>query len=410
MIYDCIIVGAGASGLFCSAAFPTEINGLILEKTKKPGTKLLMSGAGQCNITHSGSIKNFISMYGKNGSKIRSCLYKYNNLHLQDFLCKNDVPTWEREDGKIFPKSMRAKDIRDMLLRKGRENGFSILYNSSVTSIVQHNSLWQVCTNADSYLCKNLVIAAGGCSFPQTGSDGSIFKVLTENQKEDQPRLDLAPLRPALTPVNVASYPYSNLSGISFKNAGLSIWRNGKLCTRGNGPLLFTHENFSGPLILNFSKVITKNDKIVLNYLYPSEKTEILDKINYVMQNRNKQLIHLLANELKLPKSFLKEVIAVTCEKPKAIAEKLTADTFTVTSPGGYQKAMVTAGGIALSEINCKTMECSRYPGLFIIGEVLDIDGATGGYNLQFAYSSACAASNTINYTLENQLLKLNKI
>ncbi|NBJ75137.1 hypothetical protein D1841_18640, partial [Neglecta sp. X4] len=89
--------------------------------------------------THSGSIKNFISMYGKNGSKIRSCLYKYNNLHLQDFLCKNDVPTWEREDGKIFPKSMRAKDIRDMLLRKGRENGFSILYNSSVTSIVQHN-------------------------------------------------------------------------------------------------------------------------------------------------------------------------------------------------------------------------------------------------------------------------------
>ena len=181
------------------------------------------------------------------------------------------------------------------------------------------------------------------------------------------------------------TYPYRELSGIAFEQTGLSVWRGGKLCVRGNVPLLFTHENFSGPLILNFSKVITKNDKIVLNYLYPSEKTEILDKINYVMQNRNKQLINLLANELKLPKSFLKEVIAVTCEKPKAIAEKLTADTFTVTSPG--------AGGIALSEINCKTMECSRYPGLFIIGEVLDIDGATGGYNLQFAYSSACAAS-----------------
>lgn len=398
MIYDCIIVGAGAAGLFCSAVFPAGINGLILEKTQRPGTKLLMSGAGQCNVTHGGSIKDFIPMYGKNGGKIRSCLYKYNNLHLQDFLRRNDVPTWEREDGKIFPKSMKAKDIRDMLMQRSRENGFSIKYESPVVDISQKDGIWQVQTPNASYLCKAVVIAAGGCSYPQTGSDGSLFEILQHSLG-----IAVTALQPALTPVNVKNYPYRNLSGISFKNAGLSIWRKEKLHRRGSGPLLFTHENFSGPLILNFSKDITKNDKIMLNYLYPCEKTEILEKINHGMKNSRQQLINLLADELQLPKNFLKAIIADTGEKPKAISEKLTEDTFTVSSLGGYQKAMVTAGGISLSEINCKTMECTRYPGLFIIGETLDIDGATGGYNLQFAYSSAAAASADILNKLQSK-------
>lgn len=398
MIYDCIIVGAGAAGLFCGAVFQAEINGLILEKTQRPGTKLLMSGAGQCNITHGGSIKDFIPMYGKNGNKIRSCLYKYNNLQLQNFLHKNNIPTWEREDGKIFPKSMKAKDIRDMLIQKGCKNGFSIKYESPVTDISQHNGTWQVRANTDSYQCKNLVIATGGCSYPQTGSDGSVFQLLQHSLG-----LAVTVLQPALTPVNVTAYPYRELSGIAFEQTGLSVWRGGKLCVRGNGPLLFTHENFSGPLILNFSKDIKKNDKIMLNYLYPCEKSEVLEKINHVIKNSSKQLDNLLAGQLNLPKNFLKTIIAETGEKSKAIAERLTEDTFIVTSLGDYRKAMVTSGGISLSEINCKTMECSRYPGLFIIGECLDIDGATGGYNLQFAYSSACAASNIINSKLKGE-------
>lgn len=388
MVYDCIIAGAGASGLFCSAVFPAGINGLILEKTKRPGTKLLMSGAGQCNITHGGSIKDFISMYGKNGSKIRSCLYKYNNLHLQDFLRENGVATWEREDGKIFPKSMQAKDILDMLMQKSRKNGFSIRYESPVTALSQCNGIWQVDTAEESFQCKNLVIATGGYSYPTTGSDGSMFRILQHGLN-----LAVTELRPALTPINVADYPYRDLSGIAFEQAELSLWRGGKLHARKTGPLLFTHENLSGPLILNFSKDITKNDRIMLNYLYPCEKSEVLEKINHVMKNSSKQLDNLLAKTLNLPKNFIKTIIADTGEKPKAIAKRLTEDTFTVTSPGGFSKAMATAGGIALSEINCKTMECSRYPGLFIIGESLDIDGATGGYNLQFAYSSACAAA-----------------
>ena len=127
MLYDCIIVGAGAAGLFCAAGFPQKTSGLILEKTKRIGTKLLMSGSGQCNITHDGSIKDFISRYGKNGGRIRSCLYQYHNDHLRDFLESNGVHTFVREDGKVFPTSMEASEIKDMLCRKAQkaQNYFS---------------------------------------------------------------------------------------------------------------------------------------------------------------------------------------------------------------------------------------------------------------------------------------------
>ena len=146
MIYDCIIVGAGASGLFAGARFDTAAGGqptkhrpagLILEKTGRAGTKLLMSGGGQCNITHGGSIKDFIDRYGKKGGRIRSCLYKHNNLELISFLEKNGIPTvTQEEDGRVFPASRKAQDIRDLLVRKSQENGFEIgVTNSPVTPV-----------------------------------------------------------------------------------------------------------------------------------------------------------------------------------------------------------------------------------------------------------------------------------
>ena len=129
MIYDCIIVGAGAAGLFAGARFDMAATGLILEKTSRAGTKLLMSGGGQCNITHAGSIKDFIDRYGKKGGRIRSCLYKHNNLELMAFLEENGIPTvTQEEDGRVFPASGKAQDIRDLLVRKSQENGFEIAY------------------------------------------------------------------------------------------------------------------------------------------------------------------------------------------------------------------------------------------------------------------------------------------
>lgn len=389
MIYDCIIIGAGAAGLFCSAAFPKKVNGLILEKTKRPGTKLLMSGSGQCNVTHSGSIKDFTAKYGKNGSKIRSCLYQYNNLDLMEFLHSNGVNTVTREDGKVFPRSMDAHEILDMLLTQTKKNGFDLRFNSSAAAMEKTpENNWKIhIETGESFTGRNVIIAAGGCSYPSTGSDGSIFPILRRDLN-----LKIEKLKPALSPVNVKNYPYSELSGISFRDVQLVIWHEGKKAAEAIGDLLLTHENFSGPLIINQSKYISQNDKITLNYIYPCDKSTALERINKSTQKTSQSLQNILLKEFQLPKHFISTVLADTGGKTKAVAARLTEDAFSVEYVTGFHRAMATTGGISLTELNAKTMELKSHPGLFAIGEVTDIDGETGGYNLQFAYSSARAA------------------
>ena len=134
-VYDVIIIGGGAAGLFAAASAPSGVKGLVLDKAAAPGRKLLMSGAGQCNITHGGSIKDFICRYGDNGSRIRASLYKFSNLSLIDFFEKRGVKTLERKDGKIFPESMDAGTVLDCLLSAGKENGFRLISSCEVSEI-----------------------------------------------------------------------------------------------------------------------------------------------------------------------------------------------------------------------------------------------------------------------------------
>lgn len=223
MIYDLIIIGAGAAGLFAGASLPSPVNGLILDQKSAPGRKLLMSGAGQCNLTHGGSIKEFIAHYGKNGSQIRSMLYRFNNQSVMDFFEKHGLPLFEREDGKIFPKSLQAQDVLDVLVRGCTQNGLKFLFSMPTDKISVH---WPAITENDaesqdpthsspvytihsgsiSYQTRNLILASGGCSYPVTGSDGSIFAVLEELG------IEVSPLAPSLVPIYVEQYPYSNLS------------------------------------------------------------------------------------------------------------------------------------------------------------------------------------------------------
>lgn len=387
MIYPSIVVGAGAAGLFFCAE--NTGGGLILEKTHRPGRKLLLTGSGQCNVTHGGSIKDFPSCYGIGGPKIRSCLYKYSNLSLMEFLQKNGIKLFIREDGKVFPQSMNAGDILDILLKRARDNGFSLQCDAEVTGIRQRTGGgWEVSTPKGSFACERLILAGGGCSYPKTGSDGSLLRTM---QRDLQIRT--VPLRPALSPVFVSDYPYRGLSGIALENVHLRVFRGGRKTAEGVGSLLFTHTNLSGPLILDLSKEITKNDELVLNYLYPCDKVRALDKINNAVKHSRMNLQNTLSKELNLPKSFLNILVGKSGPSLKALTSLLTEDRFSVQSVGGFEKAMVTSGGVDLSELSLKTMEFRKYPGLYAVGELLDVDGRTGGYNLQFAYSSAMAAS-----------------
>ena len=400
MIYDCIIIGAGAAGLFCAASMEKKINGLVIEKTPRAGTKLLMSGSGQCNITHAGSIKDFITRYGENGRKIRTCLYRYSNIHMTDFMEKYGVRTVTREDGKIFPASMDAREVLDMLLGLSCENGFRIKYDSPVRHIEKISGIsygcdtdvWSITTENDSFRTKKLVIASGGCSYPSTGSDGSLFRILREDLD-----LEITKLRPALSPVLVEEYPYEQLSGISFDPAGITIMRDGKIISKNSDALLLTHRDMSGPAVLNISKYVLPADRLIIDYVYPATYEQVVSGLKKDLSGPGRDATSLIAARYRLPKRFCQLLVSRYGASPKKLAHALTGECFTVKDVAGFGKAMATSGGIDMKEIKTSTMELKKHPGIYSIGEVCDIDGETGGYNLQFAYSSARAAAADIS-------------
>lgn len=387
MKYNAIIIGGGAAGLFCAAA--TKINnGLILEKSSAPGRKLLMAGSGQCNLTHGGSIKDFVEHYGDNGKKVRSPLYKVSNLKMMEFFESHGIPLIEREDGKLFPESMRAADVLNLLMHQASQNGWKLKTGCPAESIkVQEDGSFLVNGRHET---DKLIVACGGCSIPATGSDGSIFPIL------EKLGLEVITPAPALVPLTVQEYPYGELSGISFKDALVTVDGHKRV-----DDVLFTHTNFSGPGILNLSRYAKPGSTLVINYLGKEEKLEIPN-------STKKNILFWLADWYQLPKRFVETVLTRAEVDPKTAANQLTKkqkqnistilmrDTFSISGTTGFKQAMVTRGGIALNEVDMKTFEAKKIPGLHIIGETLDVDGDTGGYNLQFAFSSGVLAGQNL--------------
>ncbi|MCQ2548205.1 MAG: aminoacetone oxidase family FAD-binding enzyme, partial [Clostridia bacterium] len=239
MIYDTIVIGGGASGLFYSASDSAPGNKLILEKGKHFGQKLLLSAQGQCNITHAGSIKDFIDFYGDKGKTIRSILYKHSNLELMEFIESRGLKLQTRAGGKVFPRSMSAKDVLKVLLDATKENGYEMKTLCQVSSIDPESKTVIVESqgNEYTYSYKKLIIATGGATYPMTGSDGNFADVLCKDLGVDN--IDF---RPALVPLKVDKYPYGELTGVSIDKALCSIGKN-----QVQGPLLFTHKDLSGP-------------------------------------------------------------------------------------------------------------------------------------------------------------------
>ncbi|MDD6816580.1 MAG: aminoacetone oxidase family FAD-binding enzyme [Firmicutes bacterium] len=435
--YNTIIVGGGAAGLYAAArlacgrgaegagqarrpglgALGPAPSILLLEKTGRLGTKLLMSGAGQCNLTHGGNIKEFLSCYGKNGPRIRTCLYAHNNLAVCEFFESLGVKLTQREDGKIFPASMDAHEVRDALVRTAETGGVCIRTGCGITKIesITYGEISPAvsCPSARYRLstmdgtcweCRNLLITSGGCSYPSTGSDGGMFEIIRRDLN-----LEIVPPVPALTPVFVENYPFTELSGISFPEAGITL-RDRETSAplfSASGSLLLTHRNFSGPVILNNSRSVKNGMGLEINFVFPYTIDNILARMKKEFSANPRHIEHWLAESYGLPKRFceaaareiglsVQKVSGLSGQQMRKLAETISAWKFTVSGLAGFGQAMVTCGGVSLSELSLKTMEAKNHPGLYLAGEVLDIDGDTGGYNLQFAFASAAAAARAL--------------
>lgn len=386
--YDRIIIGAGAAGLYFAANCRAE-QGLILEKSPSPGKKLLLSGGGQCNLTHNGSIKDFINHYGENGRKIRSALYRGNNLLLMKFFTEQGLLLKERPDGKVFPESEQASQVLNLLLDLSVRNGWELKTEAPLRTLSMGNDGCFLVN--DTYIAREIIIAAGGCSYPATGSDGSIFPILAEMG------LGVIPPKPALVPITVDQYPYGELAGISFQSIRIQIGDHKTI-----GDLLFTHSSFSGPAILNFSRYANPGDTLRISYLDPEQA--VPDPAG-----DRRMAATFFTEEYGLPKRFIEFILrrleiaparkaaSLSGSQRKEIHQLLSNDTFSINGTSGFESAMATCGGVSLEEVDLKTFESISHPGLFLIGEVLDIDGDTGGYNLQFAFSSAYCAARTVS-------------
>ena len=405
-IYGCLVIGGGAAGLFFAAGEAVSgdmrIKGrkIIFEKTSRPGQKILMSGGGSCNITHGGLIKDFVGKYGEKGRLIRTCLYRHNNLELMEMMESFGVPLTEQSDGRVFPASMKASDILEALLSAVKRNGWEIRTGREVTGIneigpedADGGSLTRVTLSDGSVLTtEKLVIATGGSSYPVTGSDGSFFNVL-----ERDLGLSIVSPKPALVPVYVQDFVYENLAGVSFDDISVS-------CGKHNfrGAALMTHRGFSGPAMLHISEYVKPGDELVINYCPDMDTESMLEKIRLDQPGSALGLGNYFTSLTGLPKSFVNRIIdspekklsSVSMSELRGIVSRITHFCYSVSGTGGWNDAMVTAGGVSLDQIDLNTMRLKAGPAsdIRIIGEALDVNGESGGYNLQFAYSSAMAA------------------
>lgn len=404
-LYDVIIIGAGPAGLFAGCHLNSNLKCLIIERKQKPGIKLLMSGAGQCNLTHAGNIKDFTKHYGENGKKIRQILYKYNNETVKKYFKERHIEIFEREDGKIFPKSLEAKDVLDALLEHCKEKGVKIQYNDTVQDIIYNKdeNYFNLTTEKRTYQTKHLLVAAGGKSYPTTGSDGSIFDILKSLN------ISINKLKPALTPIYIKDYAYGHLSGLSFENAKTDVFRNNKKLASITGDVLFTHKNLSGPGILNISRYVEKGDKLTIDYYNKKTKDDVIIDLKNKLTTVKYQFNTMIKEYFELPKRYVDTIFNITSidgnkkasqvsqKELKEIINRIMSDELWVEELGGYNVAMATAGGVDLEDVDLKCLSSKKYKNLYFAGEVLDVDGDTGGYNIQFALSSGALCAKSIN-------------
>lgn len=395
--YDIIIIGAGPAGLFAGACIQSRNKALIIEKNKSAGKKLLMSGSGMCNITQSGSISDFSKHYGSGGKFIMPALREFSNKDLIEYLNARGMKTIERK-GKIFPASENARDVLNLLLNGCKSNRVVINYNEPVAKIEKDGDSFKIITDKDSYRCSKVLIATGGKSYPTTGSTGDGYYLAKSlGHIIEKPK-------PALTPVYIYNYRFKEISGVSIGNSKISLLRDGKVIHTYSGDIGFTHWGLSGPGILDMSRYIEAGDILKVNLIGQNPES-FRQAINQAAESSGSTTIKRFLKAFAIPENLIKIILAElnldTADRIAGIGknhrtrlvESLCGYPFQVHRTGDFNIAMATKGGVSLSEVSPKTMESRLAPNLYFAGEVLDIDGDTGGYNIQAAFSTGRLAA-----------------
>ncbi len=399
------IIGGGAAGLLAGiAAAQNGAQVTIFEKMRLPGKKIMITGKGRCNITNACEIPEFIKNIPGNGRFLNSALHRFTNDDIVLLLESHGLQTKVERGGRIFPVSDKAKDVVDTLVKIFTEAGGKLQLDTKVIEILaKDGQVTGVKTISGVYPADAVILAAGGASYPGTGSDGGGAKLAAKLGHK------IVPLRPSLVPLE-SDYAYvDDLQGLSLRNVQGTLTADGEKIGSEFGEMLFTHFGVSGPIILSLSnlaaKALDEGKEVELHIdLKPALSEEKLDaRIQRDFTQYSKKQ---LANGMKdlLPQRLIpvvcdmayldeeKFINQISREERHRLLAALKNFCVPITSTRPLAEAIVTAGGVSVKEINPKTMESKLIRGLHFAGEVMDVDGYTGGYNLQAAFSSGHAA------------------
>lgn len=402
---DVIIIGAGAAGLM--AAVSASSSGkkcIVLEKNNIPGKKLLITGKGRCNITNDADIDEIIRNFPGNGKFLYSTLYTFSNRDLLYFFSEYGLKTKTERGGRIFPESDKAQDVVRALMKAVERYKVTMIYNTAVKELIIENGkvIGVKTANDQVYYANSVIIATGGKSYPRTGSTGDGY-VLAK-----QAGHTVIPPEPALVPLYTVETFVKDLMGLSLRNVAVTFYDpDGSKIWSDFGELLFTHFGISGPTVLTGSRMIAdykyKGCKTVID-LKPALDEKKLDAriLRDFEKYSNKQYKNALGDLLpsKMIPVFVRlsgidpetTVNQITAEQRRAVRQLLKNFTLTIEKPAPIEEAIVTKGGVHVKEINSGTMESVLVKNLFFAGEVIDIDGYTGGFNLTAAFSTGYTA------------------
>ncbi len=397
-----IVIGAGAAG--CMAAGVAAQNGaevLLFERNEKIARKVLITGKGRCNVTNNvADTQEFISNIPGNGRFLYSAFSAFNSQDAIDFFESLGVPLKVERGNRVFPESDRAVDIVDALNRFITKNKVQRKTERVVKLLTENNEICGVETElGNEYYADSVIVATGGLSYPKTGSDGDGYEFAKSAGHT------VTPLRPSLSALVCREGLCSECMGLSLKNVAIRVvdTQKNKEIYDDFGEMLFTHFGVSGPMILSASAHMRNMEKgryeIYID-LKPALDYEKLDAriLRDFADNSNKSISNILA--LLVPKSLIVPILKTAHIKPSEKANQITKDMrknlidvikgikLTVTDFNDISEAIVTSGGVKISEINPKTMESKICKGLYFAGEVIDCDGYTGGFNLQIAFST----------------------